>query len=488
MLNQINYMSYISRFLSLFVVLLGLAACDASNNDSSLTVTKQGLGVVVSDDDLINCGEVCTASYAGEHTIKLTADPDIHYTLLDWTGCTHVDETGCTVEIGQSTGDVEVLVRFEYMLVSIYDITFEQPEHIVNTCPSFGFGPKYIPEAFPFCSNTNYIAPMVVDGLGAMQSQVLLMQPQLNTSGSIVGDYLTLSLAHDSEYYSIEMDMLLSSRITGSSFKIFLNSDTNQSDIEFLLDGSVSFNGVQIATYNFNEVIHLKIEADILNDLVDISLNDQVVNGINLGTYNEDLGAIRFYLLTDDASQVALDNINVKTRLNSTLAIPAYDNGDSYVIDFELPVITSTTGQSATGLHPYDDDHFNITSVLRRDPAIVGSAVPTNGSVHSAFTSTSNPVIYHKYGYTFQLVGAEFAQYSEISSLTNDLIFTGVKQSGEVLTHTIDKAGISMFFSQHNFPAEWNDLRYVIVNTSGFSIDNIVLKLDSQEVGYATAK
>ena len=31
-------------------------------------------------------------------------------------------------------------------------------------------------------------------------------------------------------------------------------------------------------------------------------------------------------------------------------------------------------------------------------------------------------------------------------------------------------------------------MKGVIISTNGFSIDNIVLKLDSQEVGYATAK
>ena len=59
------------KLLILFMALFGLTACDGSNTtmDSRLTVTKQGMGIITSSDNSIDCGGDCTANYNGTRKI-----------------------------------------------------------------------------------------------------------------------------------------------------------------------------------------------------------------------------------------------------------------------------------------------------------------------------------------------------------------------------------------------------------------------------------
>ena len=65
----------------------------------TLTVTKAGTGsgTVTSSDSSINCGSVCSASYAPAAVVTLTATPASGSTFTSWTGCTTSTGATCAV-------------------------------------------------------------------------------------------------------------------------------------------------------------------------------------------------------------------------------------------------------------------------------------------------------------------------------------------------------------------------------------------------------
>ncbi len=65
----------------------------------TLTVTKSGLGsgTVTSSPAGINCGSTCSASYASNITVTLTAAPNVLSGFTGWTGCDTVSGNTCRV-------------------------------------------------------------------------------------------------------------------------------------------------------------------------------------------------------------------------------------------------------------------------------------------------------------------------------------------------------------------------------------------------------
>ena len=62
----------------------------------TLTARKTGTGTVTSDPAGINCGSVCSASFASGTSVALTATPGAGYRFSSWSGCTSVSGTVCT--------------------------------------------------------------------------------------------------------------------------------------------------------------------------------------------------------------------------------------------------------------------------------------------------------------------------------------------------------------------------------------------------------
>ena len=63
----------------------------------TLTVTRDGNGVVTSSPTGINCGTTCSATYASGTVVTLTAAPLDGSTFTGWSGCDAVSGTTCTV-------------------------------------------------------------------------------------------------------------------------------------------------------------------------------------------------------------------------------------------------------------------------------------------------------------------------------------------------------------------------------------------------------
>ncbi|MCG8668193.1 MAG: hypothetical protein MI867_02175 [Pseudomonadales bacterium] len=79
-----------------------LAACN-------LTVTNEGGGVVISADEKINCGEICSAEY-GTEIVILTATPIEGYRFIGWEGACEGSQNTCEITMGNS--NVSVTAHF----------------------------------------------------------------------------------------------------------------------------------------------------------------------------------------------------------------------------------------------------------------------------------------------------------------------------------------------------------------------------------------
>ncbi|KWT84107.1 InlB B-repeat-containing protein [Candidatus Magnetominusculus xianensis] len=64
---------------------------------TSLVINKIGNGTVVSSPSGIYCGSLCSAQYADNTTVILTATGDPGYGFLSWTGCTSSIDEQCTM-------------------------------------------------------------------------------------------------------------------------------------------------------------------------------------------------------------------------------------------------------------------------------------------------------------------------------------------------------------------------------------------------------
>ena len=76
-----------------------------------LTVTKEGtgMGTVTSSPEGIDCGEVCSAHFAGAGKVTLKADPMTGSTFEGWSPPCHTDEPTCVLKVYEAT---EVIAFF----------------------------------------------------------------------------------------------------------------------------------------------------------------------------------------------------------------------------------------------------------------------------------------------------------------------------------------------------------------------------------------
>ena len=89
---------------------------------ATLTIVKNGFGLVSSPDGHIYCGSVCSYSYFdGAHT-TLSAVPAPGYTLTGWTGCDHVNGSYCSVTV---TPAKNVTTTFTFANVTLTSLTFK---------------------------------------------------------------------------------------------------------------------------------------------------------------------------------------------------------------------------------------------------------------------------------------------------------------------------------------------------------------------------
>ncbi len=88
----------------------------------TVSISGTGSGTVTSSPSGINCGSVCSASFARDTQVVLTATPDGDSTVSNWSGCDSVsqDKRTCTVRM---TANRTVTVTFTRALPACYGYT-----------------------------------------------------------------------------------------------------------------------------------------------------------------------------------------------------------------------------------------------------------------------------------------------------------------------------------------------------------------------------
>ena len=439
---------------------------------NTISVQQIGTGVVVSSGNAIDCGNTCEADFEQSGVIELIATADADYKFMDWSGCDSSNGGSCMVNTGPDAEDITVTARYNPLIVKLYDITFEAPEHQLNHPPNHGFGTKYVSENFAIGTSNEQFSPFITQG---NQSQVLTFQGQYNATGSYVtGDSMSLALAHNAVRYRFEWDMQIDQMSEFTAYKVFFDWLFSDNVLEFTINGNVTFNGLYVSTVAFNELFHVVVDLDILQNSASVTINDQTITGIPMDSLTTDIGSIRFYWFgTNTVDSYFIDNLQVSARLNADLTELPPNSNDQYVMDFNIPAISSLSGQSGTGVSPYTQANFNITDVLRIDPSLSSPNYPTNGSIIAGVFQ--KPIIYHKYGYAFSLHSMGVADYSAVAGMILPVTINGYKRNGEILEYILDPANVSMNFISIAFGSEWKNLDYVIIQDSSISIDNIVL-------------
>jgi len=68
----------------------------------TLSISKQGSGIVTSDDGKINCGKQCRASYSAKSKIVLKAEAGENYKFERWNGCDKISDGKCQTTLNKS--------------------------------------------------------------------------------------------------------------------------------------------------------------------------------------------------------------------------------------------------------------------------------------------------------------------------------------------------------------------------------------------------
>jgi uncharacterized repeat protein (TIGR02543 family) len=88
----------------------------------TLSVTKNGSGLVSSADGYIYCGDVCSFSYIEGTGVALSAVPAPGYTFNGWTGCDNMNSSYWSVTM---TGAKDVTATFTPANVTLTSLTFK---------------------------------------------------------------------------------------------------------------------------------------------------------------------------------------------------------------------------------------------------------------------------------------------------------------------------------------------------------------------------
>ena len=83
----------------------------------TLSVSKSGSGVVISDDGKINCGNKCEAFYPANSKIVLKAEAGDNYKFERWNGCDKIADGKCQITLSKSK---TVVAKFVSKKASFY--------------------------------------------------------------------------------------------------------------------------------------------------------------------------------------------------------------------------------------------------------------------------------------------------------------------------------------------------------------------------------
>lgn len=192
----------------------------------------------------------------------------------------------------------------------LYDIDFSTP-HTVGNVPVVN-GDTNTP------SKINFGDPRVETNLGALNDQPLVF----NVAGNVNYDQISLNLGGGYNYYSVEFDFSAENYVNSGSSSIFtLFLDTPQiRDLQFKPNGNINwfvpggYNST-IGSFENNELCHLAIKVDLLDEHIAIFLNDSLLYGGAFFPSGNDINRLRYsfgklgYCMGHDS--VAIDNILV---------------------------------------------------------------------------------------------------------------------------------------------------------------------------------
>ena len=105
------------KMVTLMFAALTLSACN-------LTVENSGGGKVTSNDELIDCGEICVASYDEATEITLSAEAEPGYVFDGWSGRCE-GQVECVVTVGKTSGNKTVTANFTSELFALWKYTGE---------------------------------------------------------------------------------------------------------------------------------------------------------------------------------------------------------------------------------------------------------------------------------------------------------------------------------------------------------------------------
>lgn len=95
----------------------------------SLTVSKSGFGTVTSSPSGINCGTVCSASYASVTSVALTATAASGYSFSGWSGACSGTSATCTVSM---TAARSVTATFNQVISNATTLAWDPPAASAN--------------------------------------------------------------------------------------------------------------------------------------------------------------------------------------------------------------------------------------------------------------------------------------------------------------------------------------------------------------------
>ena len=432
----------------------------------NLTVVNEGGGTVTSNDNLINCGEVCKAEYNQATQVTLTATPEPGYRFLFWKGCEPATERSCSLTAGSSNKTVKA--NFGPILTySFVDLDFESPQHKIGELPTFGFEPDLLTKPYPTYFDIKF-GPLIGQDPDNTAEQVLVMEPQWNVPGTqLAKDLFSFPLAFGADLYNVSFDIDMSEFISSSDIIVYFNTNAKKLPLRINDEGDLFFQDTLITRIATNSKVTVTANFNFGDRTVTITANNGSAQ-LPLVDAGVDINEVDLNANPEESARLLLDNITVNGVYERTLTLPEPDQNGQYVIDFESYM---THGGSL----PYQQRRFNLIDVGRvnspGDPTQVD-----NGTTHARMSLNSRPIIYHQYGFGFSLKSLDMARYSHVVRAPSTWTLKAVTVDGRTLTHTLETSGLGLTFDTYELPATWKDLKYVEMESS-VAIDNLVLEV-----------